>query len=87
MTRNFLQQLLSRIAQNVKVWCKKHAIKLFQYSFIPFYLHNKELSDELLRLNIVRDQNIPLSLQRDYAFDFSSDLAGKKLFVSQIRTE
>jgi len=32
----FYMQLLSSIAQNVRVWFEKHALELFQYSFVLF---------------------------------------------------
>jgi len=46
----FLLQLLSSISQNVKVWFKKHALKLFHYSSIlkKLYLdHRFELKSDL----------------------------------------
>jgi len=43
----FYMQLLSSIAQNVKVWLKTRALKLLQYSSILFDMRNKELCDGL----------------------------------------
>ena len=52
------------------VWFTNRAIKLFQYCFIIDYygsivfdLHNKELCDEYLRLNVIYDARVGLQLR------------------------